>query len=274
MKADLHCHSIYSDGTLTPAEVVDLAVGNNVELFALTDHDSIQGLQEARARCEMHGLTMINGVEVSVTWCGYTIHIVGLNIDVDHAAINDLLDNNATCRSIRIQQMIDKLDHLNINLDSFLADTIPKKGLITRTHLARGLIATGKVKKMDQAFKKYLGKGKPAYVDGDWVSLNNAVQTINDSGGAAIIAHPMRYRLSATRLDKLVHDFTEAGGKGLEVVTATQDVNQQARCAQLAKQYDLHASIGSDFHSLDQSWSMIGKCTNLPSTVKPIWHCW
>ena len=272
MKADLHCHSIYSDGTLTPTEVVDLAYQNKVELFALTDHDSVAGLAEARQRCLYHGMKMLDAVEISATWEGYTIHIVGLNIDAQHPVMSNLLMNNQQIRAKRANEIIAKLAGLDIDVSAQLNVMIPEKGLITRTHLARALINMGQVKRMDQAFKKYLGKGKKAYVGGDWVSMEKAVQAINESGGAAVIAHPMRYRLGATKLDRLVQNFADVGGQALEIVTATQDVNQQARCAQLAKQYGLSGSIGSDFHSLDQPWAVIGKCPDLPNTVIAVWQ--
>jgi predicted metal-dependent phosphoesterase TrpH len=274
MKADLHCHSIYSDGTLTPTDVVDLAVQNGVELLALTDHDSIEGLDEARKHCLKSGITMVDGVEVSVTWNGYTIHVVGLNIDTQNQTLINLLEKNAALRLHRTQAMIDKLLALGLDVSEYLKTVIPENGLITRTHLGRALVDIGAVNKMDRAFKKYLGKGKPAFVDGAWVSLEEAIAAINASGGVAVIAHPMRYRIGATRLDSLVNDFAAAGGKALEVVTATQDVNQQNRCAQLVKNYDLFASIGSDFHSLDQPWAMIGRCPDLPSSLAPVWECW
>ena len=274
MKVDLHCHSHYSDGTLTPTEVVDLAFENGVELFALTDHDSIQGLEEARKRCQHHGIRMIDGVEVSVSWNGYSIHIVGLNIDVQHSGMIGLLERNAVLRHERVVKMMEKLQAIDLDVTPYLNSVIPENGLITRTHLGRALVEIGAVNKMDKAFKKYLGKGKCAYVEGNWVSLSDAVQTIISAGGDAVIAHPMRYRIGATRLDALVNDFAKAGGKALEVVTATQDVNQQRRCLQLAEQYGLLASIGSDFHSLDQPWAMLGRCPSLPSKAKPIWQNW
>ncbi len=274
MKVDLHCHSHYSDGTLTPTEVVDLAFANEVELFALTDHDSVQGLDEARLRCEEHGIKMIDGVEVSVSWNSNSIHIVGLNMDVKHPSMLSLLEKNAQLRHQRIEKMIEKLKEIDLDVEPYLASVIPENGLITRTHLGRALVEIGAVNKMDKAFKKYLGKGKRAYIEGDWVSLENAVQAIIEAGGDAVIAHPMRYRIGATRLDALVNNFAAAGGKALEVVTATQDANQQRRCLQLAEQYGLLASTGSDFHSLDQPWAMLGRCPALPSSATPIWQQW
>jgi predicted metal-dependent phosphoesterase TrpH len=275
IKADLHCHSIYSDGTLSPSEVVDLAYENEVELFALSDHDSLVGLQEARERCQQYDITMLDAVEISITWeyqKSHSIHIVGLNIDPNNAQLQSVLKTNQAYRKERSEQMLSKLQSLGIEIDNELANMIPENGLITRTHIARAMVQAGVVNKMDKAFKKFLGKGKKAYVGGDWVSLQEGVDAINQAGGIAIIAHPMRYRLGATKLDVLVQDFVSFGGKGLEVVTATQDVNQQARCVQLANQYGLVASIGSDFHSLDQPWAILGRCPNLPKTVTPVWQ--
>lgn len=272
MKADLHCHSYYSDGTLSPKDVVNLAQTNGVELLALTDHDSVQGLSEAREQSNLHGIRLIDGVEISVSWNKNTIHIVGLNIDADNKQITKLLAKNAKLRQQRVEQMIEKLFKLDIDVQPYLDSVIPENGLITRTHLGRALVAMGEVNKMDKAFKKYLGKGKPAYVEGDWVSLQEAISAIKAAGGVAIIAHPMRYRLGATRLEMLVKDFADAGGEALEVVTATQDINQQKRCEQLVKRYGLTASIGSDFHSLDQPWAKIGRCPDLPSSVTPVWQ--
>ena len=272
MKADLHCHSYYSDGTLSPKDVVDLAHANGVELLALTDHDSVQGLNEARKQSELHGIRLLDGVEVSVNWNGHSIHIVGLNINSSHSEITSLLAENAKLRQKRVEQMIEKLSKLDIDVQHYLESVIPENGLITRTHLGRALVEMGVVNKMDKAFKKYLGKGKCAYVEGDWVSLQDAVLAIKAAGGVAIIAHPMRYRLGAMRLEMLVKEFAEAGGDALEVVTATQDINQQRRCEQLVKRYGLTASIGSDFHSLDQPWAQIGRCPDLPSSVIPVWQ--
>lgn len=274
MKADLHCHSYYSDGTMSPSQVVDLAQENDVNLLALTDHDSVQGLQEAQKRCDEYGITLVNGVEVSVSWKGFTIHVVGLNIDPKHQSIMQLLDKNANFRQLRTSEMIAKLQKIEIDVQPYLDSIIPAQGLVTRTHLARALVSMGKVNRMDKAFKKYLGKGKCAYVDGDWVSLEAGVQAIVDSGGVAVIAHPMRYRIGANRLEMLVRDFAAAGGQALEVVTATQDINQQRRCLQLAETYGLSSSIGSDFHSLDQPWAILGRCPELPASAIPVWQHW
>jgi len=274
MKVDLHCHSFYSDGTLSPSEVVDLAIANEVDMLALTDHDSVYGLQEARQHANSKAISLIDGVEVSVQWESLTIHIVGLNIDPNHHSIIQLLNTNAEFRQKRLEQMVEKLLKVDIDVMPYLTSIIPENGLVTRTHIARALVEMNVVNRMDKAFKKYLGKGKCAYAPGEWVGMQEAVNAINESGGVPVIAHPMRYRMGANRLERLVKEFAQIGGKALEVVTATQDINQQRRCLQLAENYDLHASIGSDFHSLDQPWAILGRCPNLPSSATPVWQHW
>jgi len=277
MKADLHCHSYYSDGTLSPTEVLELAAENNVKLLALTDHDSTQGLIEAQKSADRLGIKLVHGVEISVTWSdssdvNHVVHIVGLNIDANNKILQKGLAENCLARSERSTEIIKALLDIEIDIQAAIDAQIPEKGLITRTHIARALIDEGYVKNMDKAFKKYLGKGKKAYVDGQWANLEQAVSWVHKAGGVAVIAHPMRYRMSATRLDALVQNFKALGGQGIEVVTATQDVNQTVRCVQLAKEYDLYASTGSDFHSPQQRWAMLGRCPSLPESVKPIWQ--
>jgi len=277
IKADLHCHSYYSDGTLSPTDVLELAASNDVELLALTDHDSTQGLTEAQQNADKLDIQLIAGVEISVTWqdknnVNHVVHIVGLNIDASNQALQDGLAQNCIARSARSAQIIEALLSIQVDIKAAVDKQIPVGGLMTRTHIARALISEGYVKNMDKAFKKYLGKGKRAYVGGHWASLEQAVSWISQAGGVAVIAHPMRYRMSAMRLDSLVQEFKAAGGQGLEVITATQDVNQTARCVQLTKQYDLYASTGSDFHSPQQSWAMLGRCPALPTDVTPIWQ--
>lgn len=277
IKADLHCHSHYSDGTLAPADVLSLAADNKVELLALTDHDSTQGLLEAQKKADLLGIKLLKGVEISVTWhdkndVSHVVHIVGLNIDEHSQHLQVGLAKNRRARMKRSAKIIETLSDIGVYIEATVNEQIPEHGLITRTHIARALIAQGYVKNIDRAFKKYLGKGKRAHVNGDWTSLEQAVDWIRQAGGVAVIAHPMRYRMSATRLDALVQAFKAAGGQGLEVVTATQDVNQTARCVQLTKQYELYASIGSDFHSPQQAWAMLGRCPPLPASVNPIWE--
>lgn len=277
IKADLHCHSYYSDGTLAPAAVLELAASNEVELLALTDHDSTQGLAEAQRSADQLGIKLVPGVEISVTWqdrndANYVVHIVGLNIDANNAELQQGLAENCAARAERSVHIIQALLDIDVDIQAAVDAQIPEDGLVTRTHIARALISEGYVKNIDKAFKKYLGRGKRAHVGGHWANLEQAVSWIRQAGGVAVIAHPMRYRMSAMRLDALVQDFKAVGGHGLEVVTATQDVNQTARCVQLTKQYDLYASTGSDFHSLEQAWAMLGRCPALPTDVRPIWQ--
>jgi len=276
MNVDLHCHSHYSDGSLPPTEVVKLAANNGVEMMALTDHDSVQGLKVAEAEAQTNNIKFINGIEFSTTWIdsldnSHTLHIVGLNIDKTNPDLLACIQANQAERIRRAEATFEQLLKLDIDVSASIKAQIPDNGLITRTHIARALIDEKYVKNYDQAFKKYLGKGKRAFVAGEWQNLETVVKCIKAAGGVSVIAHPMRYRMNATRLSSLAEDFAELGGNGIEVVTATQDVNQQARAAQLAKQNGLHCSIGSDFHSLDQPWAMLGRCNKLPKECAPIW---
>lgn len=277
MNVDLHCHSYYSDGTLSPTEVVELAAQNEVEMLALTDHDTVRGLEEAQKTADALNINLIKGIEFSTTWCDssnkvQSLHIVGLNIDSENAELIQCIDNNKAERKRRATETFEALATLDIDVSAEITAQVPKDGIVTRTHIARALIDKGIVKNFDQAFKKYLGKGKRAFVEGQWESLENVINCIRAAGGVAVIAHPMRYKLSATRLHQLAEEFANLGGHGIEVVTATQDVNQQARAAQLAEQNNLFSSIGSDFHSLEQPWAMLGRCKQLPKNATPIWE--
>ncbi len=272
IKADLHCHSHYSDGTLAPAEVVDLAYKHEVNLLSLTDHDSIDGLDQARAQAEHYGIHFIAGVEVSATWNQQTLHIVGLNIDPNNEVLLQGLASNCALRAQRSNDMLNKLDAHGIDIRQAVEKQLPDGGVPTRTHIARALIDTGAVKNMNAAFKRYLGAGKIGYVPSEWADMRDVVAWISAAGGVAVLAHPMRYRLSATKLRMVVRDFVESGGKALEVVTATQDAKQTRDCITLVQDNQLLASTGSDFHSLDQPWAVLGRCPALPSSVQPVWE--
>lgn len=272
MKADLHCHSAYSDGTLPPAEVVSQAVDRGVTLLALTDHDTLAGVSEAAASAEQHALTLINGVEISADWAGKTVHIVGLNIDPANAALQSGLELSQAMRIERMELIITALERQGHCVRDSVNQQLLPGGIVTRTHIARALIDQAVVRDMNRAFKRYLGQGKPAYVNSDWPALATVVQWIKAAGGIAVLAHPMRYRLGTNRLVQLVEEFVAAGGAALEVVTATQDANQVRRCVQLVQQYGLLASTGSDFHSPDQPWARLGSCGPLPASVTPVWE--
>lgn len=272
MKVDLHCHSAYSDGTLTPKEVVIRAVEAGISLLSLTDHDTLAGLPEAQAAAEEYDISLVPGVEISADWEGKTIHVVGLNIDPQNVPLQSHLADSQAMRNQRSEQMLQALQGQGLDLYQAVQDQLLPGGIVTRTHIARALINAGVVRDMNRAFKRYLGVGKQAYVKSDWPALEAVVGWIEAAQGVAVLAHPMRYRIGANRLIKLVEDFADAGGKALEVVTSTQDANQVRRCEQLVQQYRLFASVGSDFHSPDQPWARLGSCAPLPSTVQPVWE--
>ncbi|HEX8955349.1 MAG TPA: 3',5'-nucleoside bisphosphate phosphatase [Burkholderiaceae bacterium] len=275
LNADLHCHSNISDGTLKPAEVAARAKANGVELWALTDHDEVGGIAEARAAAEAANLPYVTGVEISVTWAGKTIHIVGLGVDETDAALLQGLAWTRNGREPRAKEMAQKLDSLGI--PSAFEGAMKYAGnpdLLSRTHFARYLIEIGKGETIQDVFKNYLVEGKPGYVPHRWAYLKDAVRWIRDAGGAAIVAHPGRYKLSDLAFDEFVHEFKQSGGTGIEVITGSHSPDQYDTYANVARRYGLLASRGSDFHGPEESRVDIGTLPPLPSDLQPVWHDW
>lgn len=270
---DLHCHSNISDGGLSPTQVVQLAVQNGCTLLALTDHDHTGGLPEARAEATRHGIHFINGVEISVTWRGRTIHIVGLDFDAQNDTLQTLLQSVRTGRVQRLQRISDKLSKKGIvgAAEGALA-LAANPEMVSRTHLAQWLVQQGYVRNKQQAFTRFLGEGKCAFVTHQWADLDAAVRTINNAGGLAVIAHPLRYELSATARRNLYSEFSQLGGVGVEVHSGTSSLNDRLNLALAAQKFDLLASVGSDFHRPnDWSGGTLGVCPELPPICKPIW---
>ena len=271
---DLHCHSTISDGALSPAEVVRLAKQNGCTVLALTDHDHTGGLAEARAEAAQCGIRLINGVEISVTWRGRSVHIVGLDFDEHNSALQTLLAQVRQGRVARLAAMAEKLAKKGINgaYEGALA-LAANPEMVSRTHLAEFLIQNGHVRNKQQAFTKYLGDGKPAAVAHEWATLAEAVAAITGAGGLAIIAHPMRYGFSATAKRNLFEEFKALGGQGIEVHSGNCDKNDRLNYALLAERYDLLASSGSDFHRPnDYSGGILGTCPELPERCRPVWE--
>ena len=270
---DLHCHSIISDGVLSPSDLVARAAGNGVEMLALTDHDDCDGLGDARRAAEALGIEFINGVEISVTWRGKTLHIVGLGIDPDHAELRLGLDSIREGRMVRARLMAEGLSRAGISgsLEGAYAYA-SNKNLIGRTHFARFLVEKGYAKDIRGVFRKFLVHGRPGYVSHQWAELNAAVGWIKKSGGVAVIAHPGRYDLSAAALKALLAEFIEAGGDGIEVVTSSHTLDMALRFCDFAKRFDLLASAGSDFHSPSESRMDVGRLPALPAGCRPIWE--
>ncbi|MRN37674.1 PHP domain-containing protein [Neisseria sp. N95_16] len=271
---DLHCHSTVSDGRLTPTEVVRLAHANGCTMLSLTDHDHTGGLVEARTEANALGLRFINGVEVSVTWRGRTIHIVGLDFDEQNKTLQNLLATVRQGRLNRLQAIADKLAKKGIQgaFDGAMA-LVTNPEMASRTHIAEFLINKGHVRNKQQAFSKYLGDGKPCSVKHEWADLGECVAAINGAGGMAVIAHPMRYDLSATAKRNLFDEFKSLGGAGIEVHSGNCNKNDRLNYALLAERHGLLASSGSDFHRLnDFSGGILGACPELPENCRPVWQ--
>ncbi len=268
---DLHCHSNISDGVLSPGELVLRAAGNGVDILALTDHDDCDGLTEARRAARSSGIRLLNGVEISVTWRGRTLHIVGIEIDPENPDLVQGLESIRKGRAERARLIAEGLSRAGISgsLEGAYAFAA-NKNLIGRTHFARYLVEKGYAKDVQGVFRKYLVSGKPGYVAHQWAELGEAVGWIRKSGGLAVIAHPGRYELSAGALNALLSEFREAGGIGLEVVTASHTLDVAMRFCELARRFDLFASLGSDFHSPQESRMDVGKLPPLPSGCRPI----
>jgi len=271
---DLHCHSIASDGELSPTELVAYAHGCGVEVLALTDHDVTDGYIEAAAEARRLGLEFIAGVEISVTWGKHLLHIVGLNFDVENAPLQAGLAELRQRRSGRAEEMDRRLAKLGIADALEGAQAYVHGQIVSRTHFARFLLERGHVKTMQAAFDRYLGERKKAYVPTEWTTLEQALAWITGAGGHAVIAHPARYKLSATKLRLLCDEFKQMGGAALEVISGRQDANITKNMVDYAQRYQLRASIGSDYHGPSQSWSNMGQMPPLPEACRPIWGLW
>ena len=268
---DLHSHSTASDGALSPTELVQLAVNNNVNTLALTDHDSVSGLAEAQTVASQFNINIINGIEFSTRWDNKTVHIVGLNIASDNEALVEATHHLNQLREERAINIGQKLAKVGIHNAYENAKQLAGSGTVTRQHFAQFLIQNGNAKSFTDVFKRYLVKSKPGYVSVNWPSLEEIINTINNAGGVAVIAHPLRYKMTATKLRQLITEFKALNGKGIEVVTGNNDVNEITTVSHYAKQYDIAASVGSDYHSDKSPWSKLGNLAPLPDGLKPVW---
>lgn len=271
---DLHSHTTASDGTLSPAELVSRAHASGVNVLAITDHDVTSGLQEADQVARELGLSLVPGVEISVSWNGVTIHILGLNIDSTHSGLQGGLSGLRNFRTERAEEIARRLARHGIEGALEGAMAFANGQILGRTHFARFLVEQGFARDMRQVFKKYLVHNRPGYVRGEWASLVDAVNWIRDAGGQAVIAHPARYRISATRLRQLIQEFKDAGGIGIEVISGSHSPGEVQGMAQYAKRFDLLASCGSDYHGPEQPWIELGKLPPLPEGCTPVWHDW
>ena len=273
MNADLHCHSVVSDGTLTPEQLAQRAAANGVELWALTDHDETGGQARAAAAADANGMRYLTGTEISVTFIGKTVHIVGLGFDVKDAGMALGLMRTRGGRGARAQEMSAQLEKVGIHgAYEGALKFVGNPELISRTHFARFLVESGVCKETNEVFRKFLTEGKPGYVEHRWASLKDAVQWITQAKGLAVIAHPARYRFSANEEFALFSEFKNHGGLGVEVVTGSHSVAEYAIYADAAREYGLAASRGSDFHSPDESHTDLGTLPPLPKGLTPVWE--
>ena len=271
--ADLHCHSTVSDGTLQPEALAARAKANGVELWALTDHDEIGGQQRARDAALALGLPYLTGVEVSVTFAGLTVHIVGLGFDLDNPALKAGLEATRGGRDQRAKDMADGLAKAGIG--GAYEGALKYAGnpeLIARTHFARFLVDTGVCSSTHEVFRKFLVEGRPGFVPHGWATLGNAVGWITQAGGMAVIAHPGRYKFTPTEEYALFTEFIAHGGRGVEVVTGSHNTSDYVKYADMAIEFGLLASRGSDFHSPEESRTDLGTLPDLPGKLTPVWE--
>ena len=273
MNADLHCHSVVSDGTLTPEALAARAKANGVELWALTDHDEVGGQHRARAAAAAAGLPYVTGVEISVTFAGITVHIVGLGLDVDDETLKAGLAATRGGRRERAQEMAEGLAQAGVpGTYEGALKFVGNPDLISRTHFARHLVEAGVCADTQDVFRKYLVEGKPGFVAHRWATLGNAVRWITQSGGVAVIAHPARYKFTPTEEYALFTEFKAHGGQGVEVVTGSHSAADSVKYTGTALEFDLLASRGSDFHSPVESRTDLGMLPDLPPQLTPVWQ--
>jgi len=271
--ADLHCHSVISDGTLTPEALAERAKTNGVELWSLTDHDEVGGQHRAAAAARAQGLRYLSGTEISVTFAGETVHIVGLGIDPDNAMLQQGLRNTRDGREQRARQMAESL--ANVGIQGAFEGALKFVGnpeLISRTHFARYLVESGVCGDTSEVFRKYLTEGKPGYVPHRWATLHDAVNWITQAHGIAVIAHPGRYKFTANEEYALFTEFKAHGGLGVEVITGSHTRQEYVKYSATAREFALAASRGSDFHSPDESYTDLGALPFLPGDLTPVWE--
>lgn len=271
---DLHSHSTASDGTLAPAALLHLADKAGVGVLALTDHDTTAGIAEAAEVVSELAIDLVAGVEISVTWSAQTVHILGLNVDPANPTLQAGLQTLREFRDWRAEEIGRRLEKSGV-VDAYQGALAHSNGiLVGRTHFARMLVERGIVDDVSKVFKRYLVKGKPGYVPGDWAKLETAIGWIHAAGGQAVVAHPARYKMTRTKLRRLLGEFSELGGEALEVVSGSHSRDECIVMAKHGEDFGLLASAGSDFHSLENPWIALGRLPMLPSGCRPIWADW
>jgi predicted metal-dependent phosphoesterase TrpH len=275
LKVDLHCHSNVSDGVLTPAAVAAYARKGGVDVWALTDHDEIKGVKAAREAAAGLGMRFVPGVEISVTWGGETVHVVGLQVNEDEPALVQGLAATRNGRDARGREIAVLLEQAGIpGAYEGALKYVGNPDLLSRTHFARYLVEIGACASTSEVFRKYLTEGKPGYVPHRWASLAEAVGWIRQAGGIPVIAHPGRYRFTPLAEGAMFDEFKQLGGNAIEVVTGSHTPDQYETYAEVARRYGFLASRGTDFHAPGEARVEFDRLPPLPSNVTPVWHDW
>lgn len=265
---DLHAHSLFSDGSLSPEALIDYALARDIKVLALTDHDSVGGVEEAKHYAEQKDLRLIPGVELSVIWGNTPLHIIGLGIDSSNQHLQALLSSQFEARRIRAVEIGQKLEAVGLSDAYEKARLLSTDGLITRPHFAQALINEGLCKDMKSAFKRYLKRGKSAYVRVNWTTMEEGLRVMREAGGVTVIAHPLRYGLTNTKLRCLLEDFKSLGGLAIEVVSGISQDRDIAALTALCLEYDLMGSVGSDFHGPGMTPHVMGRLKPLPKVCR------
>ncbi len=271
---DLHCHSTASDGDLSPAEVVGRAATCGVDVLALTDHDTFSGYEEARAAAKDVGITLVSGIEFSSQWQKWGIHVLGLHFDPQSSVMREAQAQQLSAREQRARMIADRLSAKGLPDLLLAAQEKSRNRFPGRPHFAQAMVAAGWVSNEQEAFKKYLGRGKPGDIQALWPDIETVIGWIVAAGGTAVIAHPRKYEMSLTKLRELIAEFKSFGGLGIEVVTSGQKQGEQGMLADLCRRFGMLASVGSDFHSPRFSWAELGRVSALPDSVEAVWSRW
>ncbi len=271
---DLHCHSNYSDGLLSPALLFERAKQSGITLLALTDHDTISGVAALLQLPQDPAIQIIPGIELSVQWKKYDVHILGLNINIDDPGLLAIIETQQERRALRAQAIGDALQRCGIADAYAKARELAGAAQVGRAHYAQLLMRAGYVRDMKAAFKTYLGKGKVAYVPVNWINLGTAIQIIHAAGGQAVIAHPLKYKLTNTKLQEFIQEFKDLGGEGIEVVSGETPLEDMNKMVKFCKKFSLLASTGSDYHGEGLSRVGLGRQKLLPNDCVPIWSIW
>lgn len=271
---DLHTHTTASDGELSPKALVIKAKANGVDVLAITDHDTTEGIAEAKIEACKQNIRLLPGIELSVSWMHKNFHIIGLGIDPDNEKLKASLTETEILRQQRAIEIGNKLEKIGVIKAYYEARELAGVSTLTRSHFARVLINQGFADDSREVFKKYLVHNKPGFVKTNWVEMASGIKLIKDAGGEAILAHPMRYNITASWLRRFLAAFKQAGGIGIEVVTGSSNADEITTTAAYARRFELSGSAGSDYHGFDNTWVRLGQLATMPESVTPVWEKW